>query len=105
MVENVRSSVRSPSTFTAYCSQVNAMSLWVWTTPLGRPVDPDEYSQNAMSSRWVDTGSTWSGPSAVQASTESATSGTPPVTTRTPSSFAWGSTASRNGASATTITA
>ena len=29
------------------------MSWWRWTAPLGNPVEPDEYSQNAGSSRDV----------------------------------------------------
>ena len=35
---------------------VAPMSRWVCTTPLGRPVEPELYSQNAMSSGWVSAG-------------------------------------------------
>src|SRR5919201_5890097 len=46
-----------PSTPFAYSSVHTSMSWWRWTQPLGKPVLPDEYSQNAASSLLVGSAS------------------------------------------------
>jgi hypothetical protein len=57
VVESVTASSWIPSTCRAYVSQVASMSRCRWMTPFGWPVDPELYSQNAMSSARVDAGS------------------------------------------------
>ena len=46
-----------PSTRLPYSSAVHQALAWVCTVPLGLPVEPDEYSQNAGSSPRVAAGS------------------------------------------------
>src|SRR5215467_2512362 len=51
-----RSAWRIWSTFAAYCSVAATMLCCRWTHPFGKPVLPEEYSQNAVSSLQVRAG-------------------------------------------------
>lgn len=46
-----RDNCESPN-FTPNCSQLTPILLWLSITPLGRPVVPEEYGKNTISSGW-----------------------------------------------------